>query len=108
MAFNVLTPVSDWVLNETKSLSPQSMRYKIRCHSQETGLPDLEGVNVAIIGVPEHRNKVNYTETELNFDTVRMALYAMFPGNWSTVMADLGIFYRVIPLKIPISLYEQQ
>ena len=24
MAFNVLTPVSDWVLNETKSLSPQS------------------------------------------------------------------------------------
>ena len=39
MAFNVLTPVSDWVLNETKSLSPQSMRYKIRCHSQDTGLP---------------------------------------------------------------------
>ena len=90
MAFNVLTPVSDWVLNETKSLSPQSMRYKIRCHSQDAGLPDLEGVNVAIIGVPEHRNKVNYTEAELNFDTVRMALYAMFPGNWSTVMADLG------------------
>jgi arginase family enzyme len=90
MAFNFLTPVSDWVLNETKSLSPQAMRYKIRCHSLEAGMPDLEGVNVAIIGVPEHRNKVNYTEAELNFDTVRMAFYAMFPGNWSSVIADLG------------------
>ena len=43
MAFNVLTPVSDWVLNETKSLSPQSMRYKIRCHSQDAGIARFGG-----------------------------------------------------------------
>ena len=47
-------------------------------------------MKLAIIGVQENRNDVNYIGSELQFDTIRKALYALFPGNWHTTIADLG------------------
>ncbi|OUS03356.1 arginase [Flavobacteriales bacterium 33_180_T64] len=90
MNFNFLSPVSDTVLAHNELLSEQTLGKKIKIHSSQNGIPDLEDVRLAIIGVKENRNDVNYMGEELNFDTIRTSLYALFPGSWHTSIADLG------------------
>ena len=90
MSFNFLSPVSDSVLAHNELLSSQTLGKKMKIHSEQNGMPDLDGVQMAIIGVLENRNDVNYMGEDLNFDTIRMSLYALFPGNWNTKLADLG------------------
>ncbi len=90
MNFNFLSPVSDAVLAHNELLSEQALGKKIKVHSSQQGIPDLDGVSLAIIGVKENRNDVNYMGEELNFDAIRTSLYALFPGNWHTSIADLG------------------
>ena len=60
MNFNFLSPVSDTVLAHNELLSSQALGRIIRIHSIQKGIPDLEGVNVAILGVLENRNDINY------------------------------------------------
>jgi arginase family enzyme len=90
MDFSFLSPVSDSVLAHNELLSQQALGKKLKIHSRQHGAPDLEGVKLAIIGVQENRNDVNYIGSELQFDTIRKAFYALFPGNWHTTIADLG------------------
>jgi formiminoglutamase len=90
MNFNFLSPVSDSVLAHNELLSEQALGKKIKIHSTQNGIPDLDGVKLAIIGVKENRNDVNYMGEELNFDTIRTSLYSLFPGNWHSTIADLG------------------
>jgi hypothetical protein len=49
------------------------------------GLPDLRGVAVALIGVPEQRAAAHDVA-----DSVRRALYPLFWGSWDLRVADLG------------------
>jgi formiminoglutamase len=90
MNFNFLTPVSDAVLAHSELLAQQALGKKIKIHSKQNGIPDLDGVQLAIIGVLENRNDVNYIGTNINFDSIRKTLYTLFPGNWSTSIVDLG------------------
>ncbi|MFT4611315.1 MAG: formiminoglutamase [Glaciecola sp.] len=90
MNFNFLSPVSDAVLAHNELLPEQALGKKMKIHSTQNGIPDLDGVTLAIIGVKENRNDINYMGEELNFDTIRTSLYALFPGNWNTTVADLG------------------
>ena len=90
MNFNFLTPVSDKVLAHNELTAEQALGKKIKVHSRQNGIPDLEGVQMAIIGVLENRNDVNFYGERLNFDTIRNTLYTLFPGNWHTTLADLG------------------
>jgi arginase family enzyme len=90
MNFNFLTPVSDAVLAHNELLTQQALGKKIKVHSRQNGIPDLDDVQLAIIGVQENRNDVNYIGAELNFDSIRKTLYTLFPGNWYTTLADLG------------------
>lgn len=90
MNFNFLSPVSDAVLAHNELLSEQALGKKIKIHSAQNGVPDLLGVSLAIIGVQEHRNAINYMGETLNFDRIRTSLYSLFPGNWHSVIADLG------------------
>jgi arginase family enzyme len=90
MNFNFLSPVTDTVLAHNELLSEQALGKKIKIHSSQNGIPDLDGVELAIIGVKENRNDVNYIGEELSFDTIRASLYSLFPGNWHTAVADLG------------------
>ena len=90
MNFNFLSPVSDTVLAHNELLSEQALGRKIKVHSSQHGIPDLNDVRLAIIGVKENRNDVNFMGEVLNFDTIRTSLYALFPGNWHTTIADLG------------------
>lgn len=90
MNFNFLSPVSDMVLAHNELLSQQALGRKLRIHSKRNGVPDLEGVGIAIIGVLENRNDSNYIGEEFQLNEIRKSFYALFPGSWSTVVADLG------------------
>ncbi|MGB5418044.1 formimidoylglutamase [Algibacter sp.] len=90
MNFNFLSPVSDSVLAHNELLSAQALGRKLRIHSAQHGFPDLEGVDVAIIGVLENRNDVNYIGEEFQLNEIRKSFYGLFPGSWNTLVADLG------------------
>lgn len=90
MNFNFLSPVSEEVLAHAELLPNQALGKKIRVHSLQNGLPELDGVSIAIIGVAENRNDIDYIGEELNFSGVRRALYSLFEGNWHCSIADLG------------------
>ncbi|WP_299777299.1 formimidoylglutamase [uncultured Formosa sp.] len=91
---NFLAPVPDVVLAYNELLSQQAIGKKIKIHSKQDGIPDLEGVDVAIIGVLENRNDINYIGEDFNLNEIRNAFYKLYPGNWCTSMADLGDIYK--------------
>lgn len=90
MNFNFLSPVPDTVLAHNQLLAPLSLGRKIKIHSEQNGIPDLENINIVILGVLENRNDVNYIGEDFNLNEVRKSLYSLFPGSWSTNIADLG------------------
>ncbi|MEJ6792309.1 MAG: formimidoylglutamase [Lacinutrix sp.] len=90
MNFNFLSPVSDAVLAHNELLSMQALGRKLKIHTNQNGIPDLEGVSVALIGVLESRNDINYIGEEFQLNEVRKSFYALFPGSWNTTIVDLG------------------
>lgn len=90
MNFNFLTPIQDLVLAHNELLSTQVLGRKFKVHSQQNGIPDLDDVKIAIIGVLENRNDVSYIGEEFQLSEIRKSLYALFPGNWYLNVADLG------------------
>lgn len=90
MNFNFLSPVTDTVLAHNQLLAPLSLGRKIKIHSEQNGIPDLENINIVILGVLENRNDVNYIGEDFNLNEIRKSLYSLFPGSWSTNIADLG------------------
>ncbi len=90
MNFNFLSPVSDSVLAHNELLSMQALGRKLKVHSKQNGVPDLDGVDIAIVGVLENRNDINYIGEEFKLDEVRKSFYSLYPGSWNTTIADLG------------------
>ena len=90
MNFNFLSPVSDMVLAHNELISSQAFGRKLRIHSSQNGIPDLANVNIAIVGVLENRNDVNYIGEEFQLNEIRKSLYGLFPGSWGATVADLG------------------
>lgn len=90
MNLNFLSPVQDLVLAHNELLSSQVLGRKLKIHSQQHGFPDLEDVQIAIVGVLENRNDINYIGEDIQLSEIRKALYALFPGNWHVNIADLG------------------
>ncbi|WP_074407271.1 formimidoylglutamase [Aquimarina megaterium] len=90
MSFEFLIPVSDLVTAHTNLLSEHALGNQIKIHTTASGVPDLEKIDVAILGIRENRNDINFLGENLNFDTIRKSLYELYPGNWSTNMVDLG------------------
>ncbi len=94
MNFNFLSPVSDTILAHNELLSMQTLGRKLRIHSKQQGIPDLDGISIAILGVLENRNDVDYIGETFQLDEIRKSLYALYPGSWSTTIADLGDINR--------------
>jgi len=94
MNFNFLSPVSDLVLAHNELLSMQAIGRKIRVHSSQNGIPNLDNVDIAIIGVLENRNGFNSIGEAFCLDEIRKSFYSLFPGSWSTTIADLGDINR--------------
>ena len=87
--FSFLSPVQDRIVDQIEQLHGQAIGKKLMIHSS-TNKPDLEGVKIAILGVLESRNSVDYIGEEFQLSEIRKAFYKLFPGNWLHGMADLG------------------
>ncbi|RZK12836.1 MAG: arginase [Flavobacterium sp.] len=88
MEFDFLSPLDDEILAFINGLTSQNLGSKVVFHSSKE-FPDLEKVNLAIIGVLENRNSEHQIE-DVNLDHIRKELYSLYPGNWHTSIADLG------------------
>jgi arginase family enzyme len=89
MIKDFLTPINDDVLEFSETLPETTIGKKILKHTS-TSLPDLEGVNVAMVFVNEGRGAVANEETGDGFDVVRKYFYKLFVGAWDVNIADLG------------------
>ncbi len=62
----------------------------VRGHLKRNSFPDLEGVNIAIIGVLEDRNAISNQGCATAPNEVRKHLYQLFEGAYNVKLADLG------------------
>ncbi len=83
-------PVSKTVLAEAGKLQPTSLAKVFSVHTEAKGFPDMEGIQLAIVGVEEDRRAVNNEGCGLAPDYVRSHLYKLFKGNYPVKIADLG------------------
>ena len=85
-----LSHVKDSVLVHLDLQSSLCLGNTLRIHTQQKGFPDLENVQIAIIGVDEGRNSENNFGCWENLHYIRTKLYELYPWNWNTQIADLG------------------
>ncbi|MCF6278742.1 MAG: formimidoylglutamase [Flavobacteriaceae bacterium] len=90
MSFDYLRPVEDAVLAHLMLQSDQTLGHHIDIHSEQNGIPDLEGIRLAIVGVEEGRRAVDNEETGQGLGEIRKQIYQLFPGSWIAKMVDLG------------------
>lgn len=88
MEFDFLKPLDNEILQFIKEFSSHQLGSKVVFHTAEE-FPDLNKVNLAIIGVLENRGDKNQTE-QVDLSNIRKELYGLFPGNWDASIADLG------------------
>ena len=89
MDFSFLTPVQDRLIEQLELQHSQVIGQSLRIHTA-TVEPDLKGVKMAIVGVLESRNSVDYIGQDFQLSEIRKAFYKLFPGNWTHNIADLG------------------
>ena len=89
MDLEFLSPVNPDLLEEFSGGNSQTLRNNLEIHTERAGLPDLENVQIALVGVKE--NRLNEEgESQLHFDKIRRAFYNLYPGNWHLNIVDLG------------------
>lgn len=84
------SPVSEALHAHCKVLPKQTIGTKLTIYTEKLGFPDLTDVKIVLFGVKENRNDIDFQNETLNFDTVRRALYSLYPGAWSSKIADIG------------------
>lgn len=90
MNFDYLCPVDDAVIAHLMVHSDQALGYHIAIHTSQNGIPNLDGIKIAILGVEEGRNAIDNQETGNGINEIRKQLYKLFPGSWISKIADLG------------------
>lgn len=90
MALEFLKPIDDATVLHAKMQPKQTIGETIRLHTAQEGLPSLQGVQMVVIGILENRRDANALFQVETLDQVREKLYELYPGNWSTTLADLG------------------
>lgn len=88
MEFDFLSPLEINLIIDIKRLSSQHLSSKVVFHTRED-FPDISKINIAIIGVPDHRGE-GIESKKLDLSQIRLEFYRLFPGNWSKTIADLG------------------
>lgn len=87
---NILTPVEDHLLSHNKIISSLILGNKVSVHTKENGVPEIDKIDIAIVGVPENRNDINYIGEDINLSEIRKSFYSLYPGNWSIKIGDFG------------------
>ena len=90
MDVEYLSPVADYLIEEVELLHSQSVGKTIKIHTEKDGLPNLNQVKLAIIGVQEGRLAVHNESTGEGLDLIRKELYQLYQGNWTNSIVDLG------------------
>lgn len=90
MPLESLSPVPDSVTAHIALMPDQTLGKTILIHSKKNGVPEMDGLQLAIIGVGEDRSAVDNAGTGKDLDAVRKSLYELYPGNWYAKIADLG------------------
>ena len=90
MAFDFLVPVNDKALAHCELLAPQSLGRNVHKHTSRKGLPVLANATFAILGVNESRNAFEKKPEQLDITAIRIQLYKLMMGNWSSTLVDLG------------------
>jgi arginase family enzyme len=85
-----LIPIEDSVVAHLEMQSNSCLGQNIQIYSSQEGFPNLENVQIAILGVNEDRNSQNNFGCGDDLHFIREKLYQLFPGNWHTNIADLG------------------
>ena len=89
MDYGLLSPISNILLDDIKLSHSQTIGRKLIIHTLGSK-PSLDGVDLAIIGVVESRNSVEYIDQKYNLNEIRKYFYSLYPGNWLCKIADLG------------------
>ncbi len=83
------------ISTEALDFSPDSEKSKrigdrLRLHTGTEGFPDLQNVQLALIGVPEERNAYDNVGCALAPDEIRRAFYHLYRLPEMPIVADLG------------------
>ena len=89
MSLDVLNPISVTSLNNLDLCPDQVIGKTIKVHTEDNGIPDLDGVKVVLIGLTENRNAF-FPTSNYDLDSFRISFYKLYPGNWGFEIADLG------------------
>jgi formiminoglutamase len=71
-------------------LKPSQLGSLISVFDANQGFPELENIDIAILGVAEDRMAINNNGCSHAPDTVREHLYRLYAGNFNPKIADLG------------------
>ena len=89
MSLELLVPVEKENLLGLTLLPKQILGKNISIHTKNTGLPELKGLTIAIIGLYEYRNSF-FHNSSYDVNQFRKVFYELYPGNWNLSIADLG------------------
>ena len=89
MSLELLVPVKIETLLDLTLLPKQILGKNISIHTENTGLPELKGLTIALIGLNEYRNSF-FHNSSYNVNQFRRVFYELYPGNWNLSIADLG------------------
>jgi formiminoglutamase len=77
-------------ISENKSYSESQFGHDFLIYKEGDDFPDLEDMDIAIIGVCEDRNAPNNEGASLAPDVVRGFLYRLYSGTFASKVVDLG------------------
>ncbi len=89
MVYEFLKPVENNVIEYIEQLPTHAIGKNVDIYV-EGKFPNLEDVKIAILAVNDSRGEQSKEKNSVNFDIVRKNFYALFPGNWSSKIVDLG------------------
>jgi arginase family enzyme len=84
------TPIDVADFNGSKFYSETAYGKIINCYTKGAEFPDLENIQLAIIGIEEDRKALNNEGCGLAADYVRENLFKLYQGNYQAKIVDLG------------------
>jgi len=90
MSLEFMKPVSDAAQAHAMLQPQRTIGSSIKIHTSHTGMPDLNDVQLVVIGLLENRRDENSLQQLQSVDQVRKQFYELYPGNWTSSIVDLG------------------
>ena len=95
-----LAPVSGRLLETFQDKFPQRLGASVLFHDEIEGVPELNGVKLALVAVHEDRGSLQNKGCDTGADKIREELYKLYLGNWAEhTIVDMGTLYKGEDLK---------